>query len=67
LDWQIIGIISAGGIVGRVLGRGVSQHIPQDLLKKVFEVVLLFMAAYIGYQSIGAILATIQVFLPSLR
>jgi uncharacterized membrane protein YfcA len=57
LDWQIIGIISAVGIVGSVLGGRVSQHIPQDLLKKVFAVFLLFMAAYIGYQSIGTLLA----------
>lgn len=57
LDWQIIGIISAVGIVGSVLGGRVSQHIPQDLLKKVFAVFLLFMAAYIGYQSLGTLLA----------
>jgi uncharacterized membrane protein YfcA len=57
LDWNIIGIISAVGIIGSFAGSKIGQSIPQEKMKKVFGTFLILMAGYIAWQSVPMLLA----------
>jgi uncharacterized membrane protein YfcA len=57
IDWPIIFMISAVGIVGSVLGNTLSKRIAQDKLRKIFALFLVIMAGYISWQSIPQLLS----------
>lgn len=57
IDWKIIVMVSAVGIVGSLLGNVIAKRIAQDKLQKVFALFLVIMAGYISWQSIPQLLA----------
>ncbi len=59
LDWQIIGLISALGIVGSLLGTRVKDSLPQDRLQQIFAILLLGMTAYMLWQLLPQVLTWI--------
>lgn len=55
IDWHIIGIFSAIGVVGGWLGHRVSNHVDQALLKRIFAFFLVIMGAYILYKNMPSL------------
>lgn len=58
VDWQLIGIFAAIGIVGSFVGNALSQKVPQAQLKRGFAVFLVIMGGFIlvkeGPRALGA-------------
>jgi len=52
IDWSLILIFSAIGVIGSFIGKALGDRISQSRLKKGFAVFLLVMAAYIIYMNI---------------
>ncbi|MEO0480789.1 MAG: sulfite exporter TauE/SafE family protein [Planctomycetota bacterium] len=55
LDWQILGLFSALGIVGTFAGRALGGRIPQQKLRRIFGGFLVVMAAYILVRELGSL------------
>lgn len=51
LDWNILGIVTALGIIGSVAGSKLARRLPQDKLKRGFGWFLLVMGIYILVRS----------------
>jgi uncharacterized membrane protein YfcA len=47
LDWKILGIVTALGIIGSVAGSKLARRLPQDRLKRWFGYFLIVMGIYI--------------------
>ena len=47
VDWSLIGMVAAVGIVGSLVGNALSQRVPQAQLKRVFAVFLILMGGFI--------------------
>lgn len=52
VDWQIIGMFSAIGVLGSWLGHKLSNRVNQEQLKQGFAVFLVLMGAFILYKNI---------------
>lgn len=50
VDWQLIGLFAAIGIVGSFVGNALSQRVPQAQLKRGFAVFLVLMGLFILYK-----------------
>jgi uncharacterized membrane protein YfcA/rhodanese-related sulfurtransferase len=50
VDWQLIGIFAAIGIVGSFVGNALSQRVPQAKLKQGFAVFLVIMGGFILFR-----------------
>jgi len=51
LDWQVIGLVTALGVIGSLSGNYISNKVPQQKLKKGFAYFLLPMAIFILWQN----------------
>ncbi|GMU45116.1 MAG: sulfite exporter TauE/SafE family protein [Xanthomonadales bacterium] len=51
LDWRVLGILSAVGCGGSLIGQQVASRLPQQQLKRAFGVLLVLMAAWILWRS----------------
>jgi len=51
IDWHIISMFSAIGVVGGWLGHRVSSRVDQAMLKRIFAIFLVIMGAYILYKN----------------
>ena len=47
LDWKTLGIVTALGIIGSVVGSKLARRLPQDRLKRWFGYFLIVMGIYI--------------------
>lgn len=56
VDWQVVMIFTALGVVGSLIGNRVGRKIPQLLLKRIFAVFLLLMGGLILYQNAGRLI-----------
>lgn len=56
LDWSVLGVIAAIGIVGSLIGNVVGTRVPQARLKRVFGVFLIVMGAYIISRTAPAVI-----------
>lgn len=56
IDWSVIWIFSAIGIVGGWLGHQISSKVNQEQLKKGFAVFLVLMGAFILYKNVPGLL-----------
>jgi len=56
LDWHVIGVMIFLGGFGSVVGKKISNKVPQDKLKKVFGVFLILMGSYILVRSVGQLI-----------
>jgi uncharacterized membrane protein YfcA len=56
LDWHVIGIFIAFGIVGSIVGNVLSRRLPQARLKRFFGVFLIMMGGYILWRSAPRVL-----------
>ena len=59
LDWNVIGLVTALGIVGSLIGNRIATRIPQARLRKIFGAFLIVMAAYILYRSLADLLVIV--------
>ncbi|MEM6784430.1 MAG: TSUP family transporter [Bacteroidota bacterium] len=57
VDWRLIGVFAAIGIVGATIGNRISQHVPQAMLRRGFAVFLLVMGVGILAREAPAALA----------
>jgi hypothetical protein len=57
VDWRLYGLLVAGGIVGTLIGLKVAGHMTSNmlLLRRLFAGLVLLVAAYVAWQSLGAI------------
>ena len=51
VDWQVIGVFTAIGIAGSVVGNRIGRRVPQATLKRGFGALLIPMALYILWRS----------------
>jgi uncharacterized protein len=56
INWGLIALFVSLGIAGSFTGSFLSQKVPQQLLRKLFSVVLVMLGTFILYQNIPAIL-----------
>jgi len=56
LDWPVLGIVTALGIAGSVVGGKIANRLPQDTLKRWFAIFLILMGLYILARSAPAAL-----------
>ncbi len=52
VDWHLVGVFGAVGVVGSVLGNRIGAHVPREQLRRGFAVFLVVMAAYILWRSV---------------
>ncbi|HLU05535.1 MAG TPA: TSUP family transporter [Woeseiaceae bacterium] len=52
LDWTLIGVFIAVGVVGSLLGGRLGRRLPQRILRRVFAVALILIALFIGVETI---------------
>ncbi|MBN2647891.1 MAG: sulfite exporter TauE/SafE family protein [Thiotrichales bacterium] len=57
VDWNIILIFSAIGIIGSWLGHKISSKVDQELLKKGFAIFMVLMGLFILYKNLPGLLA----------
>ena len=55
LDWNVIMIVTALGVVGSFAGSRIANHVDQDKLKKVFGLFLIVMGIYILARTLPAV------------
>jgi uncharacterized protein len=58
LDWQLIGIFTAVGAVGSLIGQQLAGRLPQHKLKKIFSVFLVLMGLFIVYRTVPQLLGS---------
>ena len=56
VDWRLVGLFVAVGVVGTFVGNRVSRRVPQAALRRVFAVFLLVMAAFILWREVPQVL-----------
>lgn len=56
LDWRVLGVLSAVGCGGSLIGQQVAGRLPQQQLKRAFGVMLVLMAGYILWRSAPALI-----------
>lgn len=56
LDWNILGMVTAIGIIGTFIGNYLCHKIPQDRLKKYFAYFLVLMAVFILLKELPEVL-----------
>ena len=56
LDWSILGIVTALGVVGSVAGAKIANRMPQKSLKRGFGYFLIVMGIYILARSVPEVL-----------
>jgi uncharacterized membrane protein YfcA len=52
VDWGLVGLFVAVGVVGSFIGNRVSQRVPQAALRRAFAVFLVVMAAFILWREV---------------
>lgn len=57
VDWTLIGIFAAVGVVGSLIGNKLSQRVPQAMLRKGFAGFLVVMGLFILWRELPGILA----------
>ncbi len=57
VDWNVVVLVSAIGVLGSVVGNMLSARVPQMLLKKIFAVFLILMGLYILARSLPTLLS----------
>lgn len=55
IDWVLLGKFTACSVIGILIGSKLVQYVPQQVLKRVFAVFLIFMGIFILYKNIGAL------------
>ncbi len=53
LNWRLIGLLAAGGVVGALVGASLAAIVPGTLLRKLFAVLLLFVAVHMFFSKEG--------------
>lgn len=56
IDWQLVFLFGAIGIVGSLVGKVVGEHVSQDRLKRGFAVFLVVMGGFIVWQNAGMLI-----------
>jgi uncharacterized membrane protein YfcA len=56
LDWRVIGIFLAFGIIGSIAGNALARRLPQARLKRYFGVFLIMMGGYILWRNAPQVL-----------
>lgn len=56
LDWRVLGIVTALGILGSWAGNRLASSTPQTTLRKIFGVFLVLMGAYILWRTLPQLL-----------
>lgn len=56
LDWQVLGIVTAAGILGTFAGNLLSGKIPQSALRRIFAIFLLLMGAWILWRTLPQVI-----------
>jgi uncharacterized membrane protein YfcA len=51
LDWHIITLFAALGIVGSLTGSAIARHVPHDRLRRMFGLFLVVMAAFLLWKN----------------
>lgn len=57
VDWTLIGIFAAVGVVGSLIGNRLSQRVPQATLRKGFAGFLVVMGVFILWRELPGVLA----------
>ena len=57
IDWDVVVVVSAIGVVGSVAGNLLAARTPQVLLRKIFASFLILMGIYILIRSVPALMA----------
>lgn len=57
LDWKVLGLVTALGVAGSLVGNQIGTRIPQVKLKRLFGLFLIVMAAYILFRSLPDVFA----------
>ena len=52
LDWQVIGIFCVLGVLGTFAGGSLANRLPQEVLRKIFAIVLIVMAPLILWKEL---------------
>ena len=55
LDWNVIAIVTALGVVGTVIGSHIAKRVDQHKLRKIFGVFLIVMAVYILVRTLPSV------------
>jgi uncharacterized membrane protein YfcA len=55
LDWHVIGVVTALGVVGSIIGNSISNRVDQQKLKKIFGLFLIVMAIYILIRTLPSV------------
>lgn len=55
IDWALIGIFAAFGVVGSLVGNRLSQRVPQKLLRRDFAGFLVVMGAFILWRELPGV------------
>jgi len=55
LDWQVIGMVTALGVAGSLVGNLISDRVDQQKLKKIFALFLVVMAVYILIRTLPSV------------
>jgi len=56
LDWRLLGILTAVGAGGSLVGQQVANRLPQQQLRRAFGAMLILMSAYMLWRSLPALL-----------
>ena len=56
LDWRLLGILTAVGAGGSLVGQQVASRLPQQQLRRAFGAMLVLMSAYMLWRSLPALL-----------
>ncbi|MBK8067827.1 MAG: sulfite exporter TauE/SafE family protein [Rhodanobacteraceae bacterium] len=56
LDWRLLGILTAVGAGGSLVGQQVASRLPQQQLRRAFGAMLILMSAYMLWRSLPALL-----------
>ncbi len=57
IDWQLVGVFGAVGIVGSIVGNRIGAYVPRARLRQGFAVFLVVMAVYILWRSLPGLMA----------
>ena len=55
LDWTVLSVVTALGVIGSLVGNRLAVRLPHDLLKRGFGIFLILTAAFIIWQSAPAV------------